>query len=176
MLIKENGKIVASASLCGDVVKYFAVTFEHRGGGVSAALFTEIKKYAFQNGISRLYLVTKPENRALFEGLLFGEVAAAKSSVLMENPAGGIDEFLSTVRCSSAVPPVGAIVMNANPFTKGHRYLIEKAAAECGFVYVFVLSEDKSVFSSKDLSSSDLVRQLFICPYRDCCIIGSSLG
>ena len=72
MLIKENGKIAASASLCGDVVKYFAVTFEHRGGGVSAALFTEIKKYAFQNGISRLYLVTKPENRALFEGLLFG--------------------------------------------------------------------------------------------------------
>ena len=44
MLIKENGKIVASASLCGDVVKYFAVNFEHRGGGVSAALFTEIKK------------------------------------------------------------------------------------------------------------------------------------
>lgn len=157
MLIKENGKIVASASLCGDVVKYFAVNFEHRGGGVSAALFTEIKKYAFQNGILRLYLVTKPENRALFEGLLFGEVAAAKSSVLMENPASGIDEFLSTVRCPSAVPPVGAIVMNANPFTKGHRYLIEKAAAECGFVYVFVLSEDKSVFSSKE--RFDMVRR-----------------
>lgn len=150
VLMRVRGEIAAAASLCGDVVKYFAVDFEHRGGDVSGALLTEIRKHAFQSGISRLYLVTKPENRSLFEGLLFGEVAAAKSSVLMESPPGGIDEFLSTARCSKAAPPVGAIVINANPFTKGHRYLIEKAAAECGFVYVFVLSEDKSAFSAAE--------------------------
>lgn len=149
-VMTERGEIAAAASLCGDVVKYFAVDFEHRGGGVSGALLTEIRKYAFQKGVRRLYLVTKPENRALFEGLLFGEVAASKSSVLMESPPGGIDEFLSTVRCSSAAPPVGAVVMNANPFTKGHRRLIEIAAAECGFVYVFVLSEEKSEFSAAE--------------------------
>lgn len=150
VLMRVRGAIAATASLCGDVIKYFAVDFEHRGGGTSGALLTEIRKHAFQSGIFRLYLVTKPENRSLFEGLLFGEVAAAKSSVLMESPPGGVDEFLSTVRCSNAAPPIGAIVMNANPFTKGHRYLIEKAAAECGFVYVFVLSEDKSAFSAAE--------------------------
>ncbi len=150
VVVKDGGKISATASLCGDVIKYFAVDFEHRGSGVSAALLTEIKKYSFQNGISRLYLVTKPENRAMFEGLLFSEVAAAKSSVLMESPAGGIEDFLSTVRCSNAAAPIGAIVMNANPFTKGHRYLIETAAAQCGFVYVFVLSEEKSEFSAEE--------------------------
>ena len=37
--------------------------------------------------------------------------------------------------------------MNANPFTKGHQYLVEKAAQESPHVYVFVLSEDKSLFS-----------------------------
>ena len=79
-VMRERGEIAAAASLCGDVVKYFAVDFEHRGGGVSGALLTEIRKYAFQNGVRRLYLMTKPENRALFEGLLFGEVAASKSS------------------------------------------------------------------------------------------------
>ncbi len=150
VLMRVHGAVAATASLCGDVVKYFAVDFEHRGSGVTGALLTEIRKHAFQSGISRLYLVTKPENRSLFEGLLFGEVAAAKSSVLMESPPGGIDEFLSTVRCSNAAAPVGAIVMNANPFTKGHRYLIENAAAECGFVYVFVLSEEKSAFSAAE--------------------------
>ena len=45
---------------------------------------------------------------------------------------------------------VGALVMNCNPFTKGHQYLIEAAAKECQRVYVFVLSEDKSQFSAKD--------------------------
>ena len=42
--------------------------------------------------------------------------------------------------------------MNANPFTKGHQYLVEKAAQESPHVYVFVLSEDKSLFSKKHVS------------------------
>lgn len=40
----------------------------------------------------------------------------------------------------------GAIVMNCNPFTKGHRYLIEQAAEEVDDLIVFVVEEDKSVF------------------------------
>ena len=44
----------------------------------------------------------------------------------------------------------GAIVMNANPFTKGHRYLIEYAAKKVEHLYVFVLEEDCSFFSFQD--------------------------
>jgi [citrate (pro-3S)-lyase] ligase len=40
--------------------------------------------------------------------------------------------------------------MNCNPFTRGHQYLIESAAAECDHLYVFVLSEDRSEFSFND--------------------------
>lgn len=43
----------------------------------------------------------------------------------------------------------GAIVMNCNPFTLGHRYLIERAAEEVDTLYVFVLEEDKSFFDFK---------------------------
>lgn len=45
---------------------------------------------------------------------------------------------------------IGAIVMNCNPFTKGHRYLIERAARQVDHLYVFVVEEDKSVFSFAD--------------------------
>lgn len=41
----------------------------------------------------------------------------------------------------------GAIVMNCNPFTKGHRYLIETAAKSVDVLYIFVLEEDKSYFT-----------------------------
>ncbi|WP_029233429.1 adenylyltransferase/cytidyltransferase family protein [Butyrivibrio sp. VCB2006] len=44
----------------------------------------------------------------------------------------------------------GAIVMNCNPFTLGHRYLIETAAQKVDYLYVFVVEEDKSVFKFKD--------------------------
>lgn len=42
---------------------------------------------------------------------------------------------------------VGAIVMNCNPFTYGHRYLIEYASARVDCLIVFVVEEDKSLFS-----------------------------
>ncbi len=41
---------------------------------------------------------------------------------------------------------VGAIVMNCNPFTLGHRYLIEQALGQCHYLVVFVVEEDQSVF------------------------------
>lgn len=41
---------------------------------------------------------------------------------------------------------VGAIVMNCNPFTKGHRYLIEKAVQYVDKLFVFVVEEDRSFF------------------------------
>lgn len=44
----------------------------------------------------------------------------------------------------------GAIVMNCNPFTKGHRYLIEQALDQVDHLYIFVVEEDKSVFKFKD--------------------------
>jgi len=45
---------------------------------------------------------------------------------------------------------VGAIVMNCNPFTKGHRYLVEYAAAKTDTLIIFVVEEDASAFSFAD--------------------------
>ena len=45
---------------------------------------------------------------------------------------------------------VGAIVMNCNPFTKGHRYLIEYACKKVDLLYVFVVEEDKSYYKFED--------------------------
>lgn len=45
---------------------------------------------------------------------------------------------------------VGAIVMNCNPFTLGHRYLIETALKSVDYLFIFVVEEDKSFFPFKD--------------------------
>lgn len=44
----------------------------------------------------------------------------------------------------------GCIVMNCNPFTLGHRYLIEYASKQVDNLYIFVVEEDKSVFKFAD--------------------------
>ena len=45
---------------------------------------------------------------------------------------------------------IGAIVMNCNPFTLGHRYLIEEAHKRVDFLIIFVVEENKSVFSFEE--------------------------
>lgn len=42
---------------------------------------------------------------------------------------------------------IGAIVMNCNPFTNGHRYLIEEAIKQVDFLIIFVVEENKSIFT-----------------------------
>ena len=40
---------------------------------------------------------------------------------------------------------IAALVLNANPFTLGHQYLVEKASAENDVLHVFIVSEDASL-------------------------------
>ena len=63
----------------------------------------------------------------------------------MENRRNGLAKFLSELDREDG-SPVGCIIAHANPFTLGHRYLIETAAKECAQVHVFVLSEDRGMF------------------------------
>ncbi len=44
----------------------------------------------------------------------------------------------------------GAIIMNCNPFTFGHRYLIDYASQKVERLFIFVVEEDKSFFKFKD--------------------------
>lgn len=55
--------------------------------------------------------------------------------------------FLTDFYNSSLRQTIGAVVMNCNPFTLGHRYLIDKALEQCSFLILFLVEEDKSEFS-----------------------------
>lgn len=48
---------------------------------------------------------------------------------------------------TTTLPRGGVVVMNCNPFTLGHRYLIEQAAKQVERLYVMVVREDCSLFA-----------------------------
>lgn len=48
---------------------------------------------------------------------------------------------------TTTMQSTGCIVMNCNPFTLGHRYLIEQAAKQVERLYVMVVREDCSLFA-----------------------------
>ena len=53
-------------------------------------------------------------------------------------------EFLQSLKSHRQKGIKGAIIMNANPFTLGHAYLVEQAKKQCDYLYVFVVEEDSS--------------------------------
>ncbi|WP_462363731.1 adenylyltransferase/cytidyltransferase family protein, partial [Pyramidobacter porci] len=66
--------------------------------------------------------------------------------LLMENRRDGVKRFVASLERPVRDGVIGAVVANCNPFTKGHRYLMETAASQCDFLHVFVLSAEKSLF------------------------------
>ena len=77
-------------------------------------------------------------------------MAKTEQLVLLENQPDGPARFTAPmVMPGDEDRSVGAIVMNCNPFTLGHRYLVEYAAAQCDVLHLFVVEEDRSMFSSQ---------------------------
>ena len=56
-------------------------------------------------------------------------------------------QHLNTSYLPTTPPHGGVVVMNCNPFTLGHRYLIEQAAKQVERLYVMVVREDCSLFA-----------------------------
>lgn len=150
VLLWDGDTLVGAGSRQGNLLKYIAVAEARQGEGLLATLLTKLRQEAFRAGYRHLFLYTKPANAPLFTALFFYPVAQTEDVLLMEDRQNGIASFIAQLQPQKVSGTVGAAVMNCDPFTLGHRYLIETAAKNCDRLYVFVLSEDKSRFSPAD--------------------------
>lgn len=146
--LMQEDEIIAAGSLDGGTLKCIAVSPQHQGEGLLAILMTRLKEEAFNRGLRHLMLFTKPQNRMMFADLGFHTVIQTDACLLMESVAHGLQDFLNTLERPVPSPEgaIGCVVANCNPFTRGHRWLIEKAAGDCAWLHVFILSEDRSQF------------------------------
>ncbi|MCQ2557594.1 MAG: [citrate (pro-3S)-lyase] ligase [Oscillospiraceae bacterium] len=144
LIISDEEEILACGSLRGNILKQIAVSPSAEGLGLCAEIVTALVSEAAARGDTHLFLYTKPAHRAMFAGLGFTPLVQTSDILMMENRPNGIANYLSSLPQLSG--KVGAIVCNCNPFTLGHRYLIEYASQHCDELYVFVLSEDRSFF------------------------------
>lgn len=152
VLGRAGRRLVACAGLEHNIVKCVATAPEFRGESLSLTLMSEIIHLALERGHHHLFLYTHPKNVSFFEGCGFYELAEVPGYVsLMENTPVGIKGYcrqLAMQRREGA--KIGCIVMNANPFTLGHQYLVRLAAAQCDWLHLFVVREDVSLFSYRD--------------------------
>ncbi|MBQ6952891.1 MAG: triphosphoribosyl-dephospho-CoA synthase [Bacteroidales bacterium] len=142
----EDGNILAGAGLSRDIIKCIAVASQARQEGLVAPLISHLISLASARGILELKLFTKPENQAIFESLGFHLLASAPKAILMEN-GRGLERYCAYLKGFAKEGRCGVVVMNANPFTLGHLYLLQEAARQVDTLYVIPVAEEGQLFS-----------------------------
>ena len=166
---ETTDEIVAGGGLKGGVIKCVAVADGHKGEAVANQIVSHLIAQANADGHQCVKLFTKPQNQRMFESMSFRLLAEAPKAILMETGIGGIKRYSEELESEKEkvkseksngklhhnntspqhpiMPPSGIIIMNCNPFTLGHRYLIEQAAQQVETLYILVVREDCSMFS-----------------------------
>lgn len=144
-LLNEEGRLVATGSCFRNSLRCLAVDSDYQGSGLLGQTVTALVEFQYQRGNTHIFLYTKCESARYFRTLGFYEIAGVKEeAVFMENKPYGFTSYVSNLEKGSGLQ--SAIVMNANPFTLGHRWLVEKACGESDAVHLFIVSEDLSQF------------------------------
>lgn len=143
----EEDEILACGGLKGNLIKCLAVSDELKGTGLSNSLISHLISIAIANGYNSVKVFTKPENKDILTSLGFNLLAQSPKAILLENNKKNINDYCKYLNSERKDGTNGCIVMNCNPFTKGHRYLIENAAQQVDNLYIIPVKEDISTFS-----------------------------
>ena len=135
----EGETLLALGGIAGNAIRSLAVEELRQGEGILPVLVTHLYQTIKDGGASGVFVITKPVYASLFSSLCFNELARTQDAALLESSNTAFSRYLDNLPQAD-----GAIVMNADPFTLGHRYLVETACAQCERLNVFVLSSEAS--------------------------------
>ncbi len=151
LAVRDGDKLIATASRTRGVFKYFGILPEYTGLNISGKLIDDLMEDAFSKGIYHYFIFTSPDKKSLFEGSGFKEVFTNQYASLLEKGSTDIHKYTENLKVIVGEgKDRGAIVMNLNPMTLGHLYLIEEARKQCSELIIFVVEEDESVFPFAD--------------------------
>lgn len=143
----DEMNLIATGSCFGNTLRCMAVSHTHQGEGLMNSIVSHLIEVQFSRGNTHLFLYTKCDSARFFGDLGFYEIARINGQIVfMENKRTGFSGYLNSLeKQKKSAPRIAALVMNANPFTLGHQYLVEKAASENDILHLFIVSEDASL-------------------------------
>lgn len=145
----NDGKLVACGARSGYVLQMLAIAPSHQGTDALGELVTQLIRSAISAGQDTVFVFTPPQNVASFESLNFRLLVTCGEAALLEH-GPGLPAYLAAHASQITQGYNGGVVVNGNPFSNGHLYLVESAAQQVDRLYLFVVREDRSVFSFAD--------------------------
>lgn len=151
VLVYDGETLVATGSLAHNIMKCFLVIPKYQQQNITNILFHHMVHTLQEDGIDHYFVYTSPNNESIFTSLHMTKIVETMNTVLLE---GGhtIKNVLTKLKQEYHISDnkKACVIVNANPMTLGHLYLIETAAKENDELLVFVVSEDLSSFPFAD--------------------------
>jgi len=143
-IFDDDEELIATGSCFGNTLRCLAVSHNHQGEGLLNQVISHLTEVQMARGNAHLFLYTKPSAAKFMADLGFYEIARVdRKLVFMENRRTGFRNYRAALEKKRVDGErIAAVVMNANPFTLGHRYLVEQASRENDAVHLFLLSEE----------------------------------
>lgn len=156
--IEDNNQIIGTVSKSNHIIKCLAVDPSYQSENLASKLVTKIIELLQSENIFYYQVFTKPIYENLFKSMGFQLLAKTEKILAMEGGHPDIHTAIHNLKNQIRMQygedifktKIASIVMNANPFTNGHLHLIEQASKENDLVLVFILEEEKSLFSFKE--------------------------
>lgn len=153
--IFEDSRLVATGARDENRLKCIAVDQDCRGGPLFNRLLTGIIAHAFDLGINKLYLYTKPTALSSFSRVGFHALASTPQGItFMERGRPSLDEYIEACRLTTEAAdkrlgrPTGAVeslVIRGDPFSDPGIALAAEVASRADRVHLFVMGEKSSM-------------------------------
>lgn len=151
VVIKVNKRIIASAAKNKNVFKFIAIDSDYQAENLLSKLITNLIEQSYVEGHYNYFVYTKIKYHNHFEDLGFCMLVNYKDVGLFEYNCKVSTDYYESIKVEYNINKInGAIIMNCNPITNGHLYLISEASNQVDQLFIFVVEEDLSMFSFKE--------------------------
>lgn len=148
----ENDRLIATASIYKNIIKCVAIDDQYKGGSVFNSLMTSVLNEIHEKNFDQAFVYTKPIYENSFSSIGFKKIEEVGNELIfMERAHKGFEYYLRNLeKTKVGENNIGSVVLNANPFTLGHRHLIEYGLKNSSHLHIFIVSEDESYFNTED--------------------------
>ena len=140
--------LIATGSIDDNVIKMLAVEKSHQGENLLSVVLTKLVNLLNHEKKYKYFVYTKKENKLFFLDYNLFLVYEDEDIILFENKINTIVETLHEIKYTLNLSKgsTASLVMNCNPMTNGHYYLIETCAKKHDHVLIFLVEENRSIF------------------------------
>uniref|UniRef100_O53076 [Citrate [pro-3S]-lyase] ligase n=1 Tax=Leuconostoc mesenteroides subsp. cremoris TaxID=33965 RepID=CITC_LEUMC len=150
--VYENEEIIGTGSIAGDVIKYVAVQETTMSGHSTLfnQLMTKLENFMAVEGRFHQFVLRNQFTKKVLNTLASKRWLSVNKEFCWKKDYQILRNTCQQFPSQTPIDKVASVVINANPFTNGHRFLIEEASRNNELVYVFVLNQEASLFHTDE--------------------------